>query len=34
MPRTGGSGYGGVIGLLLVAAGSIAIAYWQVRGYA
>jgi membrane associated rhomboid family serine protease len=27
-------GYGGVIGLVLVATASIAIAYWQVRGYA
>src|SRR5579884_3440141 len=27
-------GLGGVLGLVLVAAGSIAIAYWQVRGYA
>ncbi|HKI91236.1 MAG TPA: rhomboid family intramembrane serine protease, partial [Gaiellaceae bacterium] len=27
-------GYGGVIGLLVVAGASIAIAYWRVRGYA
>jgi membrane associated rhomboid family serine protease len=27
-------GYGGVIGLVVVAAASVAIAYWKVRGYA
>jgi membrane associated rhomboid family serine protease len=27
-------GLGGILGLVLVAAGSIALAYWQVRGYA
>jgi len=27
-------GYGGVLGLAVVAVGSVAIAYWKVRGYA
>jgi membrane associated rhomboid family serine protease len=27
-------GLGGVLGLVIVAAGSIALAYWKVRGYA
>ena len=27
-------GLGGVVGLIVVAAGSVAIAYWRVRGYA
>jgi len=31
---SGHLGLGGVLGLILVAAGSIALAYWRVRGYA
>ena len=30
----GGLGLGGALGLILVAAGSVALAYWRVRGYA
>jgi membrane associated rhomboid family serine protease len=30
----GGLGLGGVVGLIVVAAGSFALAYWRVRGYA
>jgi membrane associated rhomboid family serine protease len=30
----GGLGLGGVLGLILVAAASVALAYWRVRGYA
>jgi membrane associated rhomboid family serine protease len=32
--RYGQLGLGGVVGLILVAVGSIALAYWRVRGYA